>query len=353
MALAKKVFQLLISSCLFIVGSEAQSNYQKDSILQYLHKSGEFQEAENNYSLFELRGPVKSVSYFSGKTSLPFETITFYPNGRIKEVEYSDWGGETVSNDRMEFDNQYRLTSITGHLFEAHFAYRNKRRSLSDLKIYDQEGTLCNYHFLYNGDDKLTTIELYMEWWYDYETKGRRNETIRYTIKNLTNDEYGNWTKREIQSDRGEIAFVTRAIRYIDPPRPLSIESETSFFCYTINNFGSVDLYEINKLTSSIDGFIPPRSSEKPYYGYKAIEVVGKRLYAIIFTGACGAPGNDCDVYYYDASKGSWHYIITCGEECQFIDGWLKAPLFTLTKEGDCTANNEYVETIKWIKLQR
>lgn len=339
-------FTLLVSSC------DAQSNHRSDAILQRLYESGQFQIDENNYSLFELQGPVKSVSYFSEKIALPLETITFYTNGELNEVEYSDWGGETIHQSEMEFDDKNRLTSLTGELFEAHFTYHGKSRNPALLKIYDQEGGLYSYSFLYDQNNKLNTVKLYREWWYDYENQVRRNETIRYAIKDLAKDDFGNWTKREIRSDLGEVAFVTREIKYVDPPKPLSIESKNSFFCYTVNDFDSIFLYRIDKQTHSLVNFIPPESNII-YLGYKAIEVVGDRLYAIIYTGACGAPGNDCKIYYYDTSKESWHYIITCGEECQFIDGWIKAPVFTLTKEGNCTANNEYAETIKWIKLER
>ena len=92
-------------------------------------------------------------------------------------MEYSDWGGETVYQKEMEFDDKNKLTSLIGQLFEAHFTYFDKSRTLANLKIYDQKGGLCSYHFLYDKNNKLTTIELYTEWRYGYENQDWRKET--------------------------------------------------------------------------------------------------------------------------------------------------------------------------------
>lgn len=329
--------------------SEAQSVQSNDVVLQQLYEAGKFQRTDNNYALFELQGPVKSVSY-SGENVLPFENITFDNDGILDKVEYSDWGGETVSRYGMDFDDKNRLTALNGQQFEAHFTYRDNSRYLANLELFDQEGGLDSYHFIYDKDNKFTAVERYMEWWYDYEAQDRRKETIRYNIKDLTKDRYGNWTKRKIRSDKGEPTTVTREINYMDPPRLISIESKSDFFCYTTNESGSIFLYRIDKQTNSIAAVTPPESSYS--YGYKDIKVVGNRLYTIIYTGACGAPGNDCEVHYYDTSNESWHYIITCGVDCEFVNGRIKAPIYILTKEGACTADNEYEETIKWIDLE-
>ena len=136
----------------------------------------------------------------------------------------------------------------------------------------------------------------------------------------------------------------------MDPTKLIPIESENDFFSYTTNESGSIFLYRIDKRTNSIAAFTPPEGSYS--YGYKDIKVVGDRLYAIIYTGACGAPGHDCEVYYYDTSNESWHYIITCGWECEFVDGRIKAPIYKLIKAGACSAENEYEVTDKWIDLE-
>lgn len=328
-------------------GESVQSN---DVVLQKLYEAGKFQSADNNYALFELQGPVKSVSYSGENMGLPFDNITFDNDGTVNEVEYSDWGGETVTRLDMEFDAKNRLTALKGQTFNAQFTYRDQGRCLANLELFDQEGGVDSYHFLYDKDNKFTAVERYTEWWYDYEAQDRRKETIRYYIKDLTKDRYGNWTKRKIRSDKGEPTTVTRKINYMDPPRLISIESKSDFFCYTTNESGSIFLYRIHKQTNSIAAFTPPESSYS--YGYKDIKVVGDRLYAIIYTGACGAPGNDCEVHYYDTSNESWHYIITCGVDCEFVGDRIKAPIYILTKEGACTADNEYETTIKWIDLE-
>lgn len=85
MALAKKVFQLLISSCLFIVGSEAQSSYQKDSILQYLHKSGEFQEAEKIIHSLSYEDRSNQSRTLVGKLVFLLSQLPFIPMGESKK----------------------------------------------------------------------------------------------------------------------------------------------------------------------------------------------------------------------------------------------------------------------------
>lgn len=40
-------------------------------------------------------------------------------------------------------------------------------------------------------------------------------------MEDLARDHFGNWTKREIRSDLGEVAFVTREIKYVDSPKTL------------------------------------------------------------------------------------------------------------------------------------
>lgn len=332
--------------------SEAQSVQSNDVVLQQLYEAGKFQRTDNNYALFELQGPVKSVSYSGENMGLPFENITFDNEGILDEVEYSDWGGETVTRLDMEFDDKNRLTALKGQTFNAQFTYRDQGRCLANLELFDQEGGVDSYHFLYDKDNKFTAVERYMEWWYDYANQDRRKETIRYKIKDLTIDHYGNWTKRKIRSNKGEETTVTRQINYLDPPKLIPIESENDFFSYTTNESGSIFLYKIDKQTNSIAAFTPPESRYSYAPNYKDIKVVGDRLYTIIYTGACGAPGNDCEVYYYDTTNESWHYIIACGEDCEFVNGRIKAPIYILTKEGACTADNEYEETIKWIDLE-
>ena len=328
-------------------GESVQSN---DVVLQKLYEAGKFQIADNNYALFELQGPVKSVSYSGENMGLPFDNITFDNDGTVNEVEYSDWGGETVTRLDMEFDAKNRLTALKGQTFNAQFTYRDQGRCLANLELFDQEGGVDSYHFLYDEDNKFTTVERYTEWWYDYANQDRRKETIRYKIKDLTLDHYGNWTKREIRSNKGEATTVTRKINYLDPPQLIPIESERNFFCYTTDEIGSIILYNINKLTHSVYPFTPPESIL--FYSYKDIKVVGNRLYTIIDTGVCGAPGIACEVLYYDTSNESWHHIITCGWDCEFVGSRIKAPIYKLTKKGACSAENEYEVTDKWIDLE-
>lgn len=216
--------------------SEAQSVQSNDVVLQQLYEAGKFQRTDNNYALFELQGPVKSVSYSGENMGLPFENITFDNEGILDKVEYSDWGGETVSRYGMDFDDKNRLTALSGQLFEAHFTYRDNSRYLANLELLDQEGGLDSYHFLYDKDNKFTAVERYMEWWYDYEAQDRRKETIRYNIKDLTKDRYGNWTKRKIRSDKGKVTTVTRKINYMDPPRLISIEAKATFSATPLTN---------------------------------------------------------------------------------------------------------------------
>ena len=330
--------------------SEAESIQSNDVVLQQLYEAGKFQSADNNYALFELQGPVKSVSYSGENMGLPFDNITFDNDGTVNEVEYSDWGGETVTRLDMEFDAKNRLTALKGQTFNAQFTYRDQGRCLANLELFDQEGGVDSYHFLYDEDNKFTTVERYTEWWYDYANQDRRKETIRYKIKDLTIDHYGNWTKREIRSNKGEATTVTRKINYLDPPKLIPIESENDFFSYTTNESGSIFLYRIHKQTNSIAAFTPPEGSYS--YGYKNIKVVGNRLYTIIDTGVCGAPGIACEVLYYDTSNESWHHIITCGVDCEFVGSRIKAPIYKLTKKGACSAENEYEVTDKWIDLE-
>ena len=357
-----KAIQLLISITLLLSSCKKQSDKQdiaetesgegesvqsNDVVLQQLYEAGKFQSADNNYALFELQGPVKSVSYSGENMGLPFRNLTFDKDGKLTEVEYSDLGDRPYN---MEFDDMNRLTALKGGTFYAQFTYRAQSRSLADLELLDREGGVNSYHFLYDKDNKFTTVERYTEWWYDYANQDRRKETIRYKIKDLTIDHYGNWTKRKIRSKKGKATTVTRQINYLDPPQLIPIESERNFFCYTTDEIGSIILYNINKLTHSVYPFTPPESFL--FYSYKDIKVVGNRLYTIIDTGACGAPGIACEVLYYDTSNESWHHIITCGWDCEFVGSRIKAPIYKLIKAGACSAENEYEVTDKWIDLE-
>lgn len=362
---AHKVILLLVSIGLLTVSCKAFSDKQNSAetvsgdeesdqpsnvVFQQLYESGKFQRTDNNYALFELRGPVKSVSYSGDNMGIPFESVTFADDGMLDQIEYSSWGGKSVSRYNMEFDDKNRLTTLNGDPFEAHFTYRGKSRGLAKLKIHNQEDGLDTYYFLYDKDNTLTDVERYTELGDDYANQDRRKEMIRYSIKDLTKDHYGNWTKREIRSNRGDVTTVTRKINYIDPPQLVSIESKNNLFCYTTTEYDAIILYTIDKQTNRLSTFAPPENDA--YWGYKDIKVVGDRLYAIVYTGACGAPGHDCDVYYYDTSDESWHYIINCGGDCEFVDGRIKAPIYVLTKEGSCTAENEYDVVNKWIDLE-
>lgn len=322
-------------------------NNNVNVVLQQLYEAGKFQSADNNYALFELQGPVKSVSYSGENMGLPFRNLTFDKDGKLTEVEYSDFGDGPYN---MEFDDMHRLTALKGGTFYAKFTYRAQSRNLANLELLDREGGVNSYRFLYDKDNKFTTVERYTEWWYDYANQDRRKETIRYKIKDLTIDHYGNWTKRKIRSKKGKATTVTRQINYLDPPQLIPIESERDFFCYTTDEIGSIILYNINKLTHYVYPFTPPESIL--FYSYKDIKVVGDRLYTIVDTGVCGVPGMACEVLYYDTSNESWHDIITCGVDCEFVGSRIKAPIYKLIKAGACSAENEYEVTDKWIDLE-
>lgn len=136
-------------------GESVQSN---DVVLQKLYEAGKFQSADNNYALFELQGPVKSVSYSGENMGLPFRNLTFDKDGKLTEVEYSDLGDRPYN---MEFDDMNRLTALKGGTFYAKFTYRAQSRNLADLELLDREGGVNSYHFLYDKDNKFTTVERY------------------------------------------------------------------------------------------------------------------------------------------------------------------------------------------------
>jgi hypothetical protein len=72
----------------------------------------------------------------------------------------------------------------------------------------------------------------------------------------------------------------------------------------------------------------------------------------ILLTGACGMPGNDCDVFRYDINDESWKNIVTCGEDCEFVDGKIKAHIYWGAKQGECTVDNKYGDSIRWVQME-
>ncbi len=92
--------------------------------------------------------------------------------------------------------------------------------------------------------------------------------------------------------------------------------------------------------------------SPKYIFGIDKMKLVGKHLYCMFITGACGSPGYDLAVEYLDLNDDTWHYVIHGSEDSEFIGDKIKAHVYWVTKEGSCTAGNEYDDSIKWIKME-
>ncbi len=132
-------------------------------------------------------------------------------------------------------------------------------------------------------------------------------------------------------------------------------ESDSTVFRFTEETSDGIKILKIqkyNKLSESYSELYPNNESEAWLYGYKDAKVFNDHLYVIAKTGVCGGPGLDCDVYSYDLKNGNWKDIIICGEDCEFVGNKIKAPIYWVTKYGDCTATNEYEDSVQWINLE-
>ena len=123
---------------------------------------------------------------------------------------------------------------------------------------------------------------------------------------------------------------------------PIDDDHKIYFWCE-----GRILCYDTN--SEVIKNLIPDNWDIEQPLTYN-INIVGNHMYCMFNTYACGA-GNDLAVYYLDIREDTWHHVVNCDEGSDFVGDSIMAYVHWITKEGFCSAANEYGDSIRWIKL--
>lgn len=193
----------------------------------------------------------------------------------------------------------------------------------------------CNLSLKDKNNEQIETKELYQS----------------YTTK--TNDDKQTLLEKKFKNCKLSDEYESDLIKG-GSPILIPIESENKIYC-TVNNW-------IMRYAQTSDDWkllIPYEQTEwekepspKYIFGVYKMKLKGKHLYCMFGTGACGSPGFDLAIEYLDLNDDTWHYVIHGNEDSEFIGDRIKVHVYWVIKEGSCVAENEYADSIKWIKME-
>lgn len=334
---------------------------EKQDFINKQFVKGVFLTEVTDYAAFELVGNVKSFTNTTedGLCYVPYPStsIEFGLNGRVCGTKHEN-----------NFCN--------------HFIDRNIDGSIKRIKIGSDYSGFSDfdpeiYCFSFDSINRIIKVEVNDDWAFGKETNDyyynedhvlysifRREQTYeggytekfdKFRISDVKEDIYHNWVERTLTSNLGRKIMESRKIIYHDPPTLIPIANSDDIFCYCPQDHDN-NSYTIKRYNPEWEVWIDiiEEINEKSDYGYIGIgdyKVVGSRLYVMMVTGACGAPGNDYAVCYLDIKDKTWHYVIACNGDSEFVDNKIKAHVFWITKEGEYTVENEYGDSIVWINM--
>ena len=334
---------------------------EKQAFINKQFEEGAFLAEVTDYVAFELTGNVKLITNTTeGEfcyVPYPSTSIEFGYDGRVCGTKYEN-----------KFCN--------------HFIDRNINGSIKRIKIGSDYSDFSDmdpeiYCFSFDSINRITKVEVNDDWAFGKETNDyyynedhvlysifRREQTYeggytekfdKFRISDVKEDIHHNWVERTLTSNLGRQIKENRKIIYHNPPTLIPIANVDDIYCYCQQDYDN-DSYTIKKYNPELDAWndIIEEVNKRSDYEYRGVgdyKVVGSRLYVMMVTGACGAPGNDYNVCYLDIKANTWHFVIACNGDSEFVDNKIKAHVFWLTKEGECTAENEYGDSIAWINM--
>lgn len=284
-----------------------------------------------------LNGNIRTMTIVKNEESdfyFPFNNFSFFIDGNFATMDYEDWGGETVSFRAIEQDAD-KYIYIGGQLFIARFdLFRNPHKRIVNIK--DQEGGETKYTFNYDDNKTLTNITVYNSWWYDFETKERREETKSYDVTICSTDHFGNW-KDIILNNGGKRSNIHRDFSYFGYPQ-IVYKSDTHLLYSLIDEDGDIcSMRNFDLQNNASHNLMPPENERypMPIIDYR---VVNDNVYIIYMGNAF----RTTEVYQYNLTKDSWIHIGQGTDDCEFGDDEIILPTYD-------EKINEFV--IKHIKL--
>lgn len=363
------VFVLFVSACDLKRQSQEPKHIDKQSIVNLQFKIGAFQKVQD-YKTFDVIGPVRKISYYRQGAKdpwLPIDSIIYNEDGQVEYICLDkDFHIDDIERNKKEqiefitvcedcppcdFDENNNRIDDGPHEYLTYFY--NKKGKIDSLYLQESmEGNGIVREFKYDRDGTLVNL---VETEYIFNCyKNAFDESItKYKVSSILRDGYGNWIKRVLISDKGTKIVEERKIEYFPNPVVIPVDSDSTIYCFTKNSYSHKKIWEYNMNSHLLRELIPISPEDNEYmYGCKDAKFFNKQLYVLAITGACGGPGNDIHVYAYDIQNHTWKFIIACGSDCEFVGNKIKAPIYWVTKEGSCSAENEYGDSIKWIPLR-
>ncbi len=161
----------------------------------------------SDLSLFQLRGPVKCVTYANDEVALNYDEEGHFVDPQNSKI----YKKHTIE----DVEDYYYVRDKQGMIVEKLCWERGETYKWDGLRIIAQEsydcGTNTTQKFFYDDEGNLIRID-YVETEEDSEF-APQSYSLRYVIKKV--DDYGNWTERIVKYDNGEEDYkMTRTITY-------------------------------------------------------------------------------------------------------------------------------------------
>lgn len=352
----KKILQLIYSTLLVVLCSctnnpqVTQKISQSQDYLDSLFKAEGWGIVNSDREYWNVKGDVRKISYekIGEGFYFPIKSVEFDIQGEVQKIEYINEYGDTIPVFLFQRKGDKCINFDTEDLY-AEFTINEKGKKLTTF-LANQFGGIT-YNFEYSKERFPVLINTLDEYLYDPENEIMKRIQRKYTTNNVEIDGNENWSAIYIHSNENQDLKIKRYISYFPNPTIIPTNCSSRIFCYTQNEYSTLYIRYYDVSTKKWNKLVPPEY-EIEGYGYKDYKIIGDHLYVMLLTGACGAGvGSACDIKYYDLSENLWHDVIMCGDECEFIDEKIKAPIWKIVKEGKCSAENEYEVSIQWIEL--
>lgn len=304
----------------------------------------------SHISYLGLNGHVKSIDYsiVGEGFDLPFEIINFEDNCNISSIYNGQYYFNHIIDDNPEKKILRLGTDEAGVAIEFNMV-RSDNKSI--FEIYDEMGS-SQFTFTRNSNNEICNLSIIYKFYPDMTSDEFEESHESFSAKVNSYDNHDNWTSITFFSNNKNTT-VTRKITYIEESSIIKVYHSDSikevFFKIPTRYSGfHIHLYRCD--SDKWEKLLPP-PYENEMFGYNDYRFIGDNLYLIFNTGN-NYIGAVCGVYKYNVKTNSWNELDMGGEDCKFVGNRIKVPHFEITKYGDCSANNEYKETITWIELK-
>lgn len=322
----------------------------KQQFIDSLLSTVEWENHQSHIEYLGLNGHISKIDYSIKGDGfyLPFETINFDEDGRLISVFSGDYVYNCILEDNRE-EKILRL-GVDGVGLGMEFNMVRKDHK-SIFEGYDEMGS-AQYTFSRDSNNEISNLVILYKFYPDIASDECEESRQTFKVKVNSSDGKGNWISLTFSS-KDNSTTINRNITYIEAPTCIKyFESKfgDKVLCKFPSQYDTFYLRLYDCTTKKWRTLLPP-PYEREMFGYNDFRLIDNRLYLIYNTGNNWIDAV-CGIYIYDIKHNTWKELDMCGEECAFEGNRIKVPHYKVVKEGDCTANNEYEESIEWIELE-